>query len=76
MKKYLLLLVIASVTGCANKGSDTTKPIGMANPASVYCEQLGGKTEIVEAKEGQQGICMLPSGEKIEEWSLYHRDHQ
>lgn len=76
MRKFLLLFFITSVIGCADKGSDTTKRIGMANPASVYCEQLGGKTEIVEAKEGQQGICMLPSGEKIEEWLLYHRDHQ
>ncbi|WP_342353247.1 DUF333 domain-containing protein [Providencia rustigianii] len=48
----------------------------MANPASVYCAKLGGKLDIVNTNDGQVGYCTLPSGEKIEEWSLYRRDHK
>ena len=48
----------------------------MANPASVYCEKIGGKLEIVDSLAGQIGNCTLPSGEIVEEWTLYRRDHQ
>ena len=30
---------------------------GMANPASVYCEQNGGKLEIRDETDGQVGYC-------------------
>jgi len=43
----------------------------IANPASVYCVQQGGKIEIVETKKGQIGICVLPDGRRIEEWKFY-----
>ncbi|HGN2348801.1 TPA: DUF333 domain-containing protein [Proteus mirabilis] len=48
----------------------------MANPASVYCGEIGGKLEIVNTDKGQVGYCTLPSGERIEEWTLYRRDHK
>lgn len=52
------------------------KKIGMANPASVYCEQSGGKTEIVKAASGWTGYCNLPGGERVEEWTYYrHSRH-
>jgi len=43
----------------------------IANPASVYCIQQGGKLEIVETEKGQIGICVLPDGRRIEEWAFY-----
>ena len=43
----------------------------IANPASVYCVQQGGKLEIVETKKGQIGICVLPNGRRIEEWKFF-----
>jgi len=49
--------------------------VGMANPASVYCQSLGGKTLIRSNDKGQYGICQLPDGKQIEEWELYRRDH-
>ena len=48
---------------------------GLANPASVYCRQLGGTSIPVETPEGVYSKCRLPSGEIIEEWVLYRRDH-
>ncbi len=50
--------------------------VNMSNPASDYCLALGGELEIVTGPDGQQGICTLPTGEVIEEWALYRRDHQ
>ncbi|MGS0978263.1 putative hemolysin [Burkholderia glumae] len=48
----------------------------MANPASVYCESLGGRSVSVKDKDGAAyAICHLPDGTQIEEWALYRRDH-
>jgi len=68
----LLSTVVVMLAGCASQGD---KPVGMANPASVYCQQQGGTLLIQDTPSGQVGICQLPSGEKIEEWALYRRDH-
>jgi len=44
----------------------------IANPASVYCEQQGGKLEIkTDASGGQYGVCTLKSGVECEEWSYF-----
>jgi ovoinhibitor len=45
--------------------------IGVPNPASVNCIELGGETRIEEDEFGEYGICVLPSGEECEEWALY-----
>ena len=51
MKEILMISLLAGVTllqGCAMKSPEAppppqVKPIGMANPADVYCTGLGGK---------------------------------
>lgn len=42
----------------------------MANPASVNCEQKGGKLEIRTAKNGQYGVCIFEDNRQCEEWAL------
>ena len=42
---------------------------GMANPASVYCEQNGGKLEIRDETDGPVGYCMFTDGSECEEWA-------
>jgi len=55
---------------CAPK---ETEIIGMPNPASVYCEEQGGKTEIrTEDDGGQYGVCIFPDGSECEEWAFFH----
>jgi putative hemolysin len=44
-----------------------------ANPASVFCVQSGGKSEIRNGARGQYGICRLPDGRVVEEWSYYRK---
>ena len=43
--------------------------VGMTNPASVYCEQNGGKLEIRDESGGQVGYCMFGDGSECEEWA-------
>lgn len=45
--------------------------LGMANPASVFCESMGGTLSIVDAADGQVGYCTLPDGTRAEEWAYY-----
>lgn len=49
--------------------------IGMANPASVYCQQKGGTLIPVQTAQGVSNNCKLPGGETIDEWALWRQDH-
>jgi len=71
------LLSLLLVAACAQPEPPrpAPPPVGMANPASVYCNSLGGKTLMRSNDKGQYGICQLPDGRQIEEWELYRRDH-
>lgn len=68
------LLVMA---GCSTPSQpEAPKPpqIGMANPASVYCQQKGGTLIPVQTAQGVSNNCKLPGGETIDEWALWRRD--
>lgn len=44
----------------------------IANPASAYCEQMGGKSEIITASDGSQsGACKFDDGSQCEEWAFF-----
>ena len=50
-------------------------PVGVANPASVYCIKQGGKLEIVTATDGSQsGDCIFNNGSKCEEWAFFRNE--
>jgi putative hemolysin len=55
--------------------TETSSPgsVGLANPASAYCEAQGGTLDIRTdpQAEGQIGICVFPSGIECEEWAYY-----
>jgi putative hemolysin len=76
MRSILLILTtsLLFVSGCG-KTSEPAPAIGMANPAAVYCNQQGGKSEPVTTEAGQSSNCHLPDGRVIEEWALYRADH-
>lgn len=74
MKMIMMAAATLIVTACAPH-SDKPQQIGMASPASLYCEKIGGKLDIVKGLDGDMGYCTLPSGERIEEWALFRRDN-
>lgn len=63
--------------GECQPGEQNTPAAGMANPASVYCEEHEGKVEIrTGADGGQVGICVFEDGSECEEWSFYRGECQ
>jgi C1A family cysteine protease len=44
--------------------------IGMANPATVYCQELGYSYEKRQSSSGEYGICKLPGGTECDEWAF------
>jgi uncharacterized protein len=50
--------------------------LAVANPASVFCVQSGGKSVILRDASGAEfGVCILPGGQMVEEWA-YYRAHR
>ena len=84
-KKFLFISAMCPVIlgACAqhsmNQISSSTSmpnnPIGMPNPAAVYCQQSGGIRVPVQTPQGVSTQCKLPSGETLDEWALWRRDH-
>ncbi len=54
----------------------TAPAAGLANPASVNCETVGGRLELVTLPDGQVGVCVLPDGSLCEEWALFRAECQ
>lgn len=48
--------------------------IGIANPASVHCANLGGKLETRTGDGGEYAMCHLPDGTVCEEWALFRKE--
>jgi len=45
--------------------------VGLPNPASVYCVDLGYELTIVDEADGQVGMCVFPDDTQCEEWSFF-----
>ncbi len=73
-RKFSLITFFVVLTLLIASCNDNT---GMANPASVYCEENGGTLEIREDESGGQvGYCIFPDGSECEEWDYYNGDCQ
>lgn len=62
----LAAVVPAALFGCAKSEPE---PVGMANPAAVYCEKKG-------SYDLETGMCTLSSGEKVDAWEYFRSHHQ
>ncbi len=87
MKRMVLgtaaaLLLCACILGAGCTGgeqADLTTPtptenqsVGMANPATVWCEQMGYGYEIrKDASGGEYGVCIFGNGMEADEWVVY-----
>ena len=74
---YMLMGIALSASCSPAQISLTPEPLptsepNMPNPASVFCDQHGGKLEIVTAADGSQGgICIFPDGSMCDEWAYF-----
>ncbi|MDH3426267.1 MAG: DUF333 domain-containing protein [Acidimicrobiia bacterium] len=72
---WVLCVAALALASCGDGNEDDNGPnSGLANPASVFCEEQGGTVEIVTDTDGNQGgICQFPDGTQIEEWEHYRQ---
>jgi len=73
-----LTLILVSCRGTA--GDPTPTPfiekegedpfIGVPNPASFYCQEMGYQLEMRETEAGTEGICIFPDGKECDEWEF------
>lgn len=45
--------------------------VGIANPAAIYCQSIGGISGNLTTDAGEAGTCQLPSGAVVDEWVNY-----
>jgi putative hemolysin len=73
-----LVAVLVLVLLFSPVGSSEPQPgaeAGLPNPASVCCEENGGRMEIRSAEDGgQYGVCIFPDGSECEEWAFYREE--
>ncbi len=75
-RKVLLSIFFVSIffllVSCERKRATPTPNAEIANPASVYCQEHGGKLDIrTDASGGQVGICVFPDSSECEEWAYF-----
>lgn len=70
-----LMILTLGLAACGGPRTDDPvedTPAGLANPASVHCEETGGTLEIRTDEEGGQvGVCLFDDGSECEEWAYY-----
>lgn len=79
----IILAVLAILASCQTPTASSDKPqpspsepqSGIANPASVFCEENGGKLELRSDNAGAMvGICVFPDGSECEEWAYFRKE--
>ena len=72
----LLAIWCLTLAGC-NDNNNPDENVGIANPASVYCEEQWGTLKIETAEDGSQwGICLFNDGSYCEEWAYFRNECQ
>lgn len=64
----LVVSVLFTLAACSPEETGTE----LANPASVHCQEQGGRLEMRQDKDGgQYGVCIFDDGSECEEWAFY-----
>jgi putative hemolysin len=72
-RKIMMLLIVVvlvmTMAACKRDQTTTGADAQLANPASVYCSEQGGKVDMrTDETGGQIGYCVFPDGSECEEW--------
>lgn len=71
LAKLTIIPFILILASCSPK----EEKVSIANPASEYCLEKGGTSEIQKDEEGNESsLCHLPDGTVIEEWELFRKE--
>ena len=63
-----IMFLVLLLTAC---GQVKPESPGLANPASVYCQELGYEEETREGEWGQYGMCIFPDGSECDTWDFF-----
>lgn len=77
--RILVILIAGALTlaACSPAEGEAQKPgsetgAGLANPASVNCEEKGGTVVIQQRGDGgEYGVCVFGGNRQCEEWAMY-----
>ena len=79
MKKLSGILLFIGLTACTSVKSSTetgNTKVGLPNPASKYCVEQGGKSEIRKDENGASyGVCIFKDGTEENEWDYFRRNN-
>ena len=65
-------IVVTGIVSCKDKKDE----VKLANPASVFCAENGGKTSIRIENYGDVGYCLFDDGTQCEEWAYFRGECQ
>ncbi len=79
MGRYVIagfcVLTLGFSAACSARPVGTTPQAGLPNPASVFCEQNGGKLDLrTDSSGGVAGICVFPDGSECDEWAYFRSE--
>lgn len=75
MFTLFLLVGFAILASCSPNQSSSATEQAIPNPASVFCEQNGGKLELrQDASGGVAGVCIFPDGSECDEWEYFRSE--
>ena len=74
----ILVLIVLLASSCTPQSvvmpatATLTPAAGLANPASVFCQEQGFRLELrTDATGSQSGVCHFPDGSQCDEWAYY-----
>ncbi len=71
---FMLICMVLSASCSARQTGPTSTP-NIANPATAYCEQNGGKLEFrQDASGGTNGVCRFTDGSECDEWAFFRHE--
>jgi len=66
-------LALAACQAPSTESVDTPSAAGLANPASVHCQEQGGTLEMrLDSSGGTYGVCVFSDGSECEEWAFFN----
>jgi len=74
---FTLCMLIGMVifSACSPAQISPTSQANMPNPASVHCEQNGGKLDLRQDQSGGvTGVCVFPDGSECDEWAYFRNE--
>jgi parallel beta-helix repeat protein len=67
----MAILLTSIFTALVAEASDSEDvAVGFANPAAVYCIEMGYEYKIVDGSFGQRGVCIFPDGSECDAWAF------